>query len=195
MHEKRRLAYITTLKERSLQKSLKKKKLLLYDNFKANKIYKEMIKNLKTINKKLGHIDDSCQLETFADVIEEYTADQKAKERNANIDNIKRINIYNKQFHLGSAPKDIKVGTGDIVYYVVRKNCDCFTKNRTKPTKRVFEIMIGEYVGLNGGSYENGEWLDKKGKKIKPKKILDLLNNCILAIYNCSENLKLYSLN
>ncbi|GEQ23284.1 hypothetical protein CBU02nite_37900 [Clostridium butyricum] len=192
----------------------------LYEEFKTNKLYKEMKSNLKTIHNGLLVTRDAAPpISTMLNIMNEYIIDQSKKERDENIKNIKRVEFYNKNFPLGSENIQIQ---GDIIYSIVRKNCDCFVGNKHPVNKKACKTMEIEYMKLNGytnknGSwvdgdgknvdlssitieklnncnYKEGEWFDEKGKKIRSETVQTSLNNCIRAIYNCSENLHLYSL-
>ena len=164
----------------------------LYDNFKANKLYKEMKHNLITINNGLLITKDSAPpISTMLNVMREYQLEQTKKERDENIKNIKRVEFYNKQFPLGRDDINIQ---GDNIYYIVRKNCDCFVKNRHQLSKTAYNCMIKEYIELYDCRYESGQLLDKKGKKIKPETVQTLFNNCIISIYNCTEKMFLTNL-
>lgn len=168
---------------------------VLYEEFKNNKDFRIMKNNLKSIHNELLITKDSAPpISTMLNVMREYQLEQTKKERDEHISNIKRVEIYNKQFPLGF--KDIQI-QGDDVYYIVRKSCDCFVSKRNSPSKTAYNNMISDYIKLNGFIYKDGCIIDEKGKKvkkIKPESIQTLFNNCILAIYNCSDNLHLYSL-
>lgn len=176
-----------TLKPRDFKE---KESKVLYGNFKSNKDFRSMATELKSIVPKILLLDDPTPITTMLNVMLEYQAEQKKKERDENIKNIRRVEIYNKQFPLNT---DVSV-TGDIIYNIVRKNCDCFIGSRNCISKMAYKCMFDDYIRINQCTYKDNEWYDVKGKKIKPKTMKALLNNCILAIYNCSENLHLYSL-
>lgn len=162
---------------------------VLYNEFKTNKDFRSLTSELKSMMSKLLMIEDTTPLSTMLNVMIEYQAGNKKKERDENVRNIKRVEVYNKQFPLNT---DVSI-TGDIIYCVVRKNCDCFVNHRKQPSKTAYKSMFIDYMRLNNGVLDEGEWFIK-GKKIKPQTIKALLDNCIQTIYSCSDNLKLYAL-
>lgn len=163
---------------------------VLYDNFKTNKDFRSLSSELKSLMSKLLMIENTTPLSTMLNIMVEYQVEQKKKERDENIKNIKRVEVYNKQFPLN---EDVSV-IGDTVYTVVRKNCDCFVGSRNTVSKTAYNCMYTDYMTLNNCTYKDNDWYDVKGKKIKPKTIKALLSNCILAIYNCTDKLFLANL-
>lgn len=169
-----------------------KNNIKLYEEFKTNKLYKEMKSNLKTIHNGLLITKDSAPpISTMLNVMREYIIEQSKKERDENIRNIKRVEFYNKNFPLDSENIQIQE---DNIYYIVRKNCDCFVATRHKISKNAYKSMYNDYLTINHCLYVEGNWIDKKGKKIKPETVQTLLNNCIESIYNCSEKMFLTNL-
>lgn len=163
---------------------------VLYDTFKTDKNFRSLSSTLKATINKLLYIPNSTPISTMTNIMREYQIEQKKKERDNNITNIKRVEIYNKQFPLN---EDVSV-IGDTIYTVVRKNCDCFIGNNNPVSKLAYDCMFTDYMKLNSCSCKEGQWYDKKGKKIKPDSIKALLNDCICTIYDCSDKLHLYSL-
>lgn len=165
----------------------------LYENCRNNKRYKEMIKELKNINNKLQYIEDSTPVTIFTEILTEYTIEQKASERRSSIDNIKRIYIYNKLHPIGT-PLEHTECIGDIIYYIVRKNCDHFIDSRHPISESTYKYMLIEYMAKNNCVSINGQWIDKNGKKKKPTQIEALIENCVLNIYNHTDKMYLSSL-
>ena len=145
------------------------------------------------------------------------------KNRDKLITNMKRVEIYNKMYPLGT-DKELINSLGDIEYYYIR-SLDKLCNSRNKPSKKELNLILNEilkskkyiYV-LNNETFENakyrherileekrnidilknnisGSWYDKKGKKINLQLQLEALEKNIRLIYNCTEKLYIYTLN
>ncbi|MPQ42851.1 DEAD/DEAH box helicase family protein [Clostridium tarantellae] len=108
----------------------------------------------------------------------------------------KRVNeieypIYNKLYLNGDF-----TGIGDIIYISIRKNCDCFIKNRNIVTKTAINTILAEIINYEKGYWNNEEkcWYDKNDKPVKINKYKkDIIKN-IELIYDCSKEFKIYKL-
>jgi len=164
----------------------------LYETFKDDKKFKEMISNAKTIVSRIKTIDSSNPHKVFNDILNIYSTFDKPKECRDAINNIKRIEIYNKQFQLNENTKII----GDYMYYIVRKSCDCFvdSTHSISTNKSVYKDMLNDYIKLYECKYEKGVLMDKHNKKINTTKLKQQFNNNITKIYVCTEKMYLKNL-
>lgn len=144
------------------------------------------------------------------------------KKRDILIINIKRVEIYNKMYPLNTE-KDRIYSLGDIEYYNIRC-LDKICSSRNKVSRKQFNSILegifkdkGYIYILDSETFEEGKlknnrileeqrsinilknnvsgsWYDKKGKKIDFQRQLEDLKENIKIIYNCTNELKLYSL-
>lgn len=105
---------------------------------------------------------------------------------------IKRIEIYNKLLPIGSSLEDIKV-IGDIIYYAVRKNFDCYCKNKNHPISKIayswaFEDIYKLREYRDSVDKKNRPIItDSRGKKINIEDINKELEKCVYSIYDVSS--------
>ena len=159
-----------------------------YLQYNQNKIYKEMIKNLKEC---LNNVIDEEKINKtliFTQILELYTEDNKKKVRDNAVANIKRTEIYNKMVEVNPCKEKLAL-VGDYVYIAVRKNFDCYILNRNQISKRVYDWVLNDLLELKKLEVlDNEYYIDSKGKKVKRKDIIRELKNCIDAIYDISNN-------
>ncbi len=159
-----------------------------YMEYNQNKIYKEMMKNLKEC---LNNIIDEEKINKtliFTQILELYTEDNKKKLRDNAIANIKRNEIYNKIIEV-NAPKEKLELVGDYVYIAVRKNFDCYILNRKTVKSRAFDWALNDLLEFKKLEVlDNEYYVNNKGKKVKRKDVIKELKDCINAIYDISNN-------
>lgn len=101
---------------------------------------------------------------------------------------IKRVEIYNKLLPIGASLEDIKV-IGDIIYYAVRKNFDCYCKNKNHPISKnayswAFEDIYKLREYKDGLDKKNNQIIiDTKGKKVNIADVQQEIESCVNAIY------------
>ncbi|WP_303007086.1 hypothetical protein [Romboutsia ilealis] len=100
---------------------------------------------------------------------------------------IKRVEIYNKLLPIGVSLEDIKV-TGDIIYYAVRKNFDCYATNRKIVKDRAYDWTFEDVYKLreykDGLDKKNNQIIiDTKGKKVNIADVQQEIESCVNAIY------------
>lgn len=158
-----------------------------YLQYNQNKIYKEMIKNLKEC---LNNVIDEEKINKtliFTQVLELYVEDNKKRFRDNAVDNIKRVEIYNKIVEVNACKEKLAL-TGDYVYIAVRKNFDCYTDKNHSISKRAFDWALNDLLSLKKLKVLDDEYyIDNKNKKVKRKDIIKQLKDCISAIYDISE--------
>lgn len=159
-----------------------------YMEYNQNKIYKEMMKNLKEC---LNNIIDEEKINKtliFTQILELYTEDNKKKLRDNAIANIKRNEIYNKIVEV-NAPKEKLELVGDYVYIAVRRNFDCYILNRKTVKSRVYDWALNDLLELKKLEVLDDEYyIDNKNKKVKRKDIIKQLKDCIDSVYDISNN-------
>lgn len=158
----------------------------LYEKYKSNTVFKEMLSILRAM---INNITDErvSKIVLFTNILIEYTKDTSKKVRNIEIENIKRVEVYNKTLPLGTSLGKIE-GTGDIVYYVARKNFDCYIENNHKPTENTFKWALNDIVDLRGyKTLDNKKYISKDDKKVKITDVKEELKQCINSIYEVTE--------
>lgn len=159
-----------------------------HQQYNQNKVYKEMLKNLKDC---LNNVIDEKKINKtliFTQILELYTEDNKKKVRDNAVANIKRAEIYNKMVEVNPCKEKLAL-TGDYVYIAVRKNFDCYILNRNQISKRVYDWVLNDLLELKKLEVlDNEYYTDNKGKKVKRKDVIRELKNCINAIYDISNN-------
>lgn len=159
-----------------------------HQQYNQNKVYKEMLKNLKDC---LNNVIDEKKINKtliFTQILELYTEDNKKKVRDNAVANIKRTEIYNKMVEVNPCKEKLAL-VGDYVYIAVRKNFDCYILNRNQISKRVYDWVLNDLLELKKLEVlDNEYYIDSKGKKVKRKDIIRELKNCIDAIYDISNN-------
>lgn len=159
-----------------------------YLQYNQNKIYKEMMKNLKEC---LNNVIDEKKINKtliFTQILELYTEDNKKRIRDNAIANIKRIEIYNRVVEVNPQKEKLEL-VGDYVYIAVRKNFDCYILNRKTVKSRVYDWALNDLLELKKLEVLDDEYyIDNKNKKVKRKDIIKQLKDCIDSVYDISNN-------
>ena len=162
-----------------------------HKKYNQNKIYKEMMSNLRNAintNKR----KDISKINLLMQIIDVYTKDIGKKQRDIEVQNIKRREKYNKLFPLGTDLELIDL-KGDDIYYVVRKNFDCYCTNKKHPISKnayswAFEDIYKSREYRDSVDKKNKPIItDKKGKKINIEDINQELEKCVYSIYDVSS--------
>ena len=159
-----------------------------YAKYKQNTLFKELLSILRVSLKIPANKEGISEISIFINILEEYTKDQSKKDRTREIDNIKRVEIYNKLLPIGSSLEDIKV-IGDIIYYAVRKNFDCYVTNRLIIKNRAYNWAFEDIYKLreykDGLDKKNNPIIvDSKGKKVNIADVQQEIESCVNAIYD-----------
>lgn len=166
-----------------------------YLQYNQNKIYKEMIKNLKEC---LNNVIDEEKINKtliFTQVLELYIEDNKKRIRDNAIANIKRVEIYNRVVEVNACKEKLAL-VGDYVYIAVRKNFDCYADKHHSISKRAFDWALNDSLELRKLEVlDNEYYVNSKGKKVKRKDVIRELKNCIDSVYNVSEKNYILGLN
>lgn len=159
-----------------------------YLQYNQNKIYKEMMKNLKECLNNIINEEKINKTLIFTQVLELYVEDNKKKVRDNAVNNIKRVEIYNRVVEVNPCKEKLAL-TGDYTYIAVRKNFDCYILNRNQISKRVYDWVLNDLLELKKLEIlDNEYYVDNKNKKVKRKDIIKELKDCINAIYDISNN-------
>ena len=164
-----------------------KKMKEFYNEFNRNKLYKEMLRNLRDCI--LPHMENKNISKTriFTDIVNVYSKDVKKKQRGFAIDNIKRLEILNKLMPVGTDYAKVKV-TGDYVYMAVRKNLDCYISNRKTIKDRALDWVLNDLMNLRDLEVlDNKYYVNKGEKKFKINDVVAEIKNCIEGIYNVTD--------
>lgn len=158
-----------------------------HQQYNQNKIYKEMLKNLKDC---LNNIVDEKKINKtliFTQILELYVEDNKKKVRDNAVDNIKRVEIYNKMVKVNPQKEKLML-VGDYVYIAVRKNFDCYILSNNPISKRCYDWALNDLLELKKLEVlDDKYYIDNKGKKVKRKDAIKELKDCISAIYDISS--------
>lgn len=158
-----------------------------YNKYKNNTLFKEMLKILRSVIIPNKANENISKITLFTSILLAYTEDTSKKEREMTINNIKRVEIYNKQKPLGTDKESIK-GTGDYVYYSVRKNFDCYVDWSKPFSNKATMWALNDLIELRKLESFNEKYLkDDKGKKIKIIELKEELNSCINSIYEITD--------
>lgn len=158
-----------------------------YVKYNQNKIYKEMIKNLRECLNNIINEEKINKTLIFTQILDLYVEDNKKRFRDNAVDNIKRVEIYNKVVEV-NAPKEKLALTGDYTYIAVRKNFDCYILNRKTVKSRAFDWALNDLLELKKLEIlDNEYYVDSKNKKVKRKDIIKQLKDCIDSVYDISE--------
>lgn len=153
----------------------------------SNKIYKEMMSNLR--NAILPVVDDEniSKVSMLINIMTEYTKNTSKKERTISIQNIKRIEIYNKENPLGATRESIRA-TGDLTYFVVRKNFDCFITSNNSIFKSAYKWAFNDLIESRKLEPLNDKYyIDNNKKKYKINDIVMEIESCVNSIYNITD--------
>lgn len=175
-------------KQKSSKELLQKVLIEFYAKYKQNTLFKELLSILRVSLKIPANKEGISEITIFINILEEYTKDQSKKDRTREIDNIKRVEIYNKLLPIGSSLEDIKV-IGDIIYYAVRKNFDCYVTNRKIVKDRAYDWAFEDIYKLreykDGLDKKNNPIIvDSKGKKVNITDVQQEIKSCVNAIYD-----------
>lgn len=175
-------------KQKSSKELIQKVLIEFYAKYKQNTLFKELLSILRVSLKIPANKEGISEITIFINILEEYTKDQSKKDRTREIDNIKRVEIYNKLLPIGSSLEDIKV-IGDIIYYAVRKNFDCYIVNRLIIKNRAYDWAFEDIYKLreykDGLDKKNNPIIvDNKGKKVNIADVQQEIESCVNAIYN-----------
>lgn len=166
-----------------------------YLQYNQNKIYKEMMKNLKEC---LNNVIDEKKINKtliFTQILDLYIEDNKKKFRDNAIANIKRVEIYNKIVEVNACKEKLAL-VGDYVYIAVRKNLDCYILNRKTVKSRAFDWVLNDLLEFKKLEIlDNEYYVDSKNKKVKRKDIIKQLKDCIDSVYNISNKNYILGLN
>lgn len=166
-----------------------------YVKYNQNKIYKEMIKNLRECLNNIINEEKINKTLIFTQILDLYVEDNKKRFRDNAVDNIKRVEIYNKVVEV-NAPKEKLALTGDYTYIAVRKNFDCYADKHHSISKRAFDWALNDLLELKKLEVlDNEYYVDNKNKKVKRKDIIKQLKDCIDSVYNVSEKNYILGLN
>lgn len=166
-----------------------------YLQYNQNKIYKEMMKNLKDCLNNIVDEEEVNKTLIFTQVLDLYIEDNKKKFRDNAIANIKRVEIYNKIVEV-NAPKEKLELVGDYVYIAVRKNFDCYADKNHSISKRAYDWALNDLLELRKLEIlDDKYYVDNKNKKVKRKDVTKELKDCIDSVYNVSEKGYILGLN
>ena len=158
-----------------------------YMEYNQNKIYKEMIKNLKECLNNVINEEEINKTLIFTQVLELYVEDNKKKFRDNAVANIKRNEIYNRIVEVNACKEKLAL-TGDYTYIAVRKNFDCYILNRKTVKSRAYDWALNDLLELKKLEIlDDKYYINNKGKKVKRKDVIRELKNCIDSVYDISE--------
>ena len=174
-------------KQKSSKELIQKILIEFYTKYKQNTLFKELLSILRVSLKMPANKEGISETTIFINILEEYTKDQSKKDRLREIDNIKRVEVYNKMLPIGASLEDIKV-IGDIIYYAVRKNFDCYATNRKIVKDRAYDWTFEDVYKLreykDGLDKKNNQIIiDTKGKKVNIADVQQEIESCVNAIY------------
>lgn len=166
-----------------------------HKQYNQNKIYKEMMKNLKECLNNVIDEEEVNKTLIFTQVLDLYIEDNKKRFRDNAIANIKRTEIYNKVVEVNACKEKLAL-VGDYTYIAVRKNFDCYADKHHSISKRAFDWALNDLLELKKLEVLDDEYyIDNKNKKVKRKDVLRELKNCIDSVYNVSEKNYILGLN
>lgn len=159
-----------------------------YDKYKNNTVFKEMLKILRGVIIPNKTNEDISKITLFTSIVLAYTENTSKKEREIIISNIKRVEIYNKEKPLGATLESIRA-TGDFIYYVARKNFDCYCTNKNHPiSNNAYNWAFNDLMELRKLEPLNEKYfIDEDKKKYKIKDIEHELESCVHSIYGITE--------
>lgn len=173
------------IKGTELQQELLKE---FYKKYNRNKLFKELLSDLR--NAILPVVDDEniSKISMLVNIMTEYTKDTSKKERTISIQNIKRVEIYNKENPLGATYERIQA-IGDLPYLVVRKNFDCYCENKKHSIfKSAYKWALNDLIELRQLKVLNDKYLiDKNNKKYKTTDIFNEIESCVNSIYEITD--------
>lgn len=159
-----------------------------YNKYKNNTLFKEMLKILRSVIIPNKANENISKITLFTSILLAYTEDTNKKEREMTINNIKRVEIYNKENPLGATRESIRA-IGDFTYFVVRKNFDCYALKSNHPIKNsAYNWAFNDLMELRKLEPLNDKYfIDDNKKKYKIKDIVNEIKNCANSIYEITE--------
>lgn len=158
-----------------------------YDKYKNNTLFKEMLKILRNVIIPNKANENISKVVLFTSIVLAYTEDTSKKEREMIINNIKRVEIYNKENPLGATRESIKA-IGDFTYFVVRKNFDCFITSNNAIFKSAYKWAFNDLIELRKLEPLNDKYfIDDNKKKYKINDITTEIKSCVDSIYNITD--------
>ena len=159
-----------------------------YNKYKNNTLFKEMLKILRSLIIPNKANENISKVTLFTSILLAYTEDTSKKEREMTINNIKRVEIYNKENPLGATQESIRA-IGDFTYFVVRKNFDCYALKSNHPIKNsAYNWAFNDLMELRKLEPLNDKYfIDDNKKKYKIKDIVNEIENCTNSIYEITE--------
>lgn len=158
-----------------------------YNKYKNNTLFKEMLKILRSVIIPNKANENISKITLFTSILLAYTEDTSKKEREMTINNIKRVEIYNKESPLGATRESIKA-IGDFTYFAVRKNFDCFITSNNAIFRSAYKWALNDLMELRKLEPLNNKYfIDTNKKKYKIKDIENELESCVNAIYEITE--------
>lgn len=172
------------IKGTELQQELFKE---FYSKYSQNTLFKELLKTLRNAintNKR----EDISKVNLLIQILSAYAKDTSKKERTIEIQNIKRREKYNKIFPLGADLEHIEL-KGDDVYYVARKNFDCYCKNKKHPiSNNAYRWALNDLIESRRLEVLNDKYfINNKGKKVKKIELKEEIVSCINSIYEITD--------
>ena len=159
-----------------------------YNKYKNNTLFKEMLKILRSVIIPNKSDENISKITLFTSILLAYTEDTSKKEREMTINNIKRVEIYNKETPLRATQESIRA-IGDFTYFVVRKNFDCYALKSNHPIKNsAYNWAFNDLMELRKLEPLNDKYfIDDNKKKYKIKDIVNEIENCTNSIYEITE--------
>lgn len=172
------------IKGTELQQELLKE---FYIKYSQNTLFKELLKTLRNAintNKR----EDISKVNLLIQILSAYSKDTSKKERTIEIQNIKRREKYNKIFPLGADLEHIEL-KGDDVYYVGRKNFECYIGNRHKVSDNAYLWALDDLIKERKYKPLNNKYLlDSKNKKVKIDDLMKEIKACVKEIFEITAN-------
>lgn len=158
-----------------------------YVEYNQNKIYKEMLKNLRECLINIANEEEVNKTLIFTQILELYVEDNKKKFRDNAVANIKRIEIYNKIVEVNAQKEKLEL-VGDYTYIATRKNFDCYADKHHSISKRAYDWALNDLLKFKKLEVlDNEYYVDNKNKKVKRKDIIRELKECINSVYDISS--------
>lgn len=166
-----------------------------YVEYNQNKIYKEMLKNLRECLNNIINEEEVNKTLIFTQILDLYIEDNKKKFRDNAVNNIKRTEIYNRIVEVNACKEKLAL-VGDYVYIATRKNFDCYADKNHSISKRAYDWALNDLLELRKLEIlDDKYYVDNKNKKVKRKDVIKELKDCIDSVYNISEKGYILGLN
>lgn len=166
-----------------------------YVEYNQNKIYKEMLKNLRECLNNIINEEEVNKTLIFTQILDLYIEDNKKKFRDNAVNNIKRTEIYNRIVEVNACKEKLAL-VGDYVYIATRKNFDCYADKNHSISKRAYDWALNNLLELRKLEIlDDKYYVDNKNKKVKRKDVIKELKDCIDSVYNISEKGYILGLN